>query len=132
MLRKILEKDKILGYLLDKANFTKLQLDTLMINRLNKGELNLNQRISLRDGKSVSKGSFIRTMRQAQKNVERSLYTIIISEYLSIIDRNSFLSLVRIGELLKELQTQKINAEEVQPILSEISSAVSNIWRKSS
>lgn len=130
MLQNILDNDKIMSYLLERANFTEPQLDTLLVSILKKDELRINQMVSLRDGERVSKGSFVRTLKQAQRNLEKSLYTVIIAEYLSILDNSSLLSLIRIGEVLKEIQTKKINTKEAQPILTQISSAVSDICRK--
>ena len=131
MLEKIREKDHIVDYLLEKSIFTKPQLDTILISLLEDNELKLNRKVLLRDGKRVSKGSFIRTLRQGQKRLEKSLYTIIISEYLSIFDKNNLLNIIRVGELLKELQTQRINDKELQTALDQVTMAISNICRKS-
>ncbi len=131
MLEKIREKDHIVDYLLEKSIFTKPQLDTMLISVLEDNELKLNRKVLLRDGKRVSKGSFIRTLRQGQKRLEKSLYTIIISEYLSIFDKNNLLNIIRVGELLKELQTQRINDKELQTALDQVTMAISNICRKS-
>jgi hypothetical protein len=130
MLQEILNNDEIAGYLLKRTNFTKPQLDTLLISLVGDDELNLGMKVYLRDKGRVSKGSFIRTLRQAQRNLEKSLYTIIISEYLSVLDRNNILNLIRTSEILKEVKEQEIGIEKVQIILEEISSVISKVCGK--
>ncbi len=130
MLQEILNNDEIADYLLKRTNFTKPQLDTLLISLIENDELNLSMKIDLRDKGRVSKGSFIRTLRQAQRNLEKSLYTIIISEYLSVLDRNNTSNLIRTSEILKEVKEQKIDVEKVQIILEEISSVISKVCGK--
>ncbi len=130
MLQEILNNDEIVDHLLKRTNFTKPQLDTLLISLIENDELNLSMKIDLRDKGRVSKGSFIRTLRQAQKNLEKSLYTIIISEYLSVLDRNNTSNLIRTSEILKEVKEQEIDIEKVQIILEEVSSVISKVCGK--
>lgn len=130
MLQEILNNDEIADYLLKRTNFTKPQLDTLLISLIKNDELDLSMKIDLRDKGRVSKGSFIRTLRQAQRNLEKSLYTIIISEYLSVLDRNNTSNLIRTSEILKEVKEQEIDIEKVQIILEEISSVISKVCGK--
>jgi hypothetical protein len=130
MLQEILNNDEIADYLLKRTNFTKPQLDTLLISLIGNDELKLSAKIDLRDKGRVSKGSFIRTLRQAQRNLEKSLYTIIISEYLSMLDRNNTLNLIRTSGVLKEIKEKGIGIEKVQIILEEISSVISKVCGK--
>lgn len=129
MLKKILEKDEIARYLGTRTNLTKLQLDTLLIS-LQNTDLSLQQKIVLRDGGKVSKGSFIRTLRQAQKNLEEALFTVITLEYFTVLDENELLNLIRIGKVLKEAKTQRINSKKIQLMLRLMSTAISDICRK--
>jgi hypothetical protein len=128
MLQKIIEEDIIVSYLIERTGITRTQLDTLLISL--KEDLELDDMRSLRDGGNVSKGSFIRTLRQAQKKLEKSFYTLIIFEYLSILDKNNTLSLVRLGDVLKEAKTRGANNEDIQRMLNQMSTTISNICRR--
>jgi hypothetical protein len=130
MLQEILNNDVIADYLFKRTSFTKTQLDTLLISLKKDDEADLNMKVSLRDSGRVSKGSFIRTLRQAQRNLEKSLYTIIISEYLFVLDENNSDNLIRTSMILREFKEQKINADKIQEVLDEISSVISKVCGK--
>lgn len=102
MIRPRLESDLILRYLLERSSFTQVQLDTYLIDRImvNK-KVNLREKTAMRDRKNVSKGAFIRTLRQAQVNLKRAVYTLILSEYLGLLEDKSIDRLLQISNLLK-------------------------------
>lgn len=128
MLQKVLGEDEIIRHLLSRTNLTESQLDTLLINK-ECSELSLDKKRVLRDCGEVSKGSFVRTLKQAEKNLERSVYTIITLEYLSLLDKNSILNLIKIGGLLKEVKTQKVNYMKMSAVLTMVSRTIREVSR---
>jgi len=102
MIKPRLEADSILNYLLERSSFTQAQLDTYLIDRTTANEkLELKDKTGMRDRKKVSKGAFIRTLRQAQGNLKRAVYTLILSEYLGLLEDESMVKLLQVSNLLK-------------------------------
>jgi|TARA_B100001971_G_scaffold151589_1_gene140721 hypothetical protein len=130
MLEKMLNNNEIGEFLIKRIKISKPQLDTLLITLSNKDAHSLNKIILQRDKGIVSKGSFSRTLKQAKKNVEISLYTLIILEYFSIIEKNQIINLIKIGSNLKKISDNNIVNDKVNIILDQISFAISNIYDK--
>jgi|TARA_B100001964_G_C14146912_1_gene560116 hypothetical protein len=130
MLKEILINDEIGEFLVEKINLTQTQLDTLLITLLNDDKSNLNKMISQRDNRKVSKGSFIRTLKQAKKNVESSLFTLIILEYFSIIEENQINNLIKIGNTLKNISDNVSVDKDINIILDHVSSTISSVCNK--
>ena len=130
MLKEILINDEIGEFLVEKINLTQTQLDTLLITLLNNDKSNLNKMISQRDNRKVSKGSFIRTLKQAKKNVESSLFTLIILEYFSIIEENQINNLIKIGNTLKNISDNVSVDKDINIILDHVSSTISSVCNK--
>ncbi|MCP8308458.1 MAG: hypothetical protein H3Z54_07160 [archaeon] len=102
MIKSRLETDPILKYLFERSSFTQAQLDTYLIDRTTANEkLELKEKIAMRDRKNVSKGAFIRTLRQAQSNLKRAVHTLILSEYLGLLEDKSMIKLLQVSNLLK-------------------------------
>lgn len=103
--------DPIVNILLKNSNFTKIQLETLLIDilvaNLSIKTFNTDDKAKLRLLKGgVSRGSFNRTLRQARKNVIQSIYTILLLGYLGIFENSSLDPFL---EVANKLQTY-INA----------------------
>jgi|TARA_B100000315_G_scaffold248129_1_gene277647 hypothetical protein len=130
MLKEVLINDEIGEFLVEKINLTQTQLDTLLITLLNNDKSNLNKMISRRDNRKVSKGSFIRTLKQAKKNVESSLFTLIILEYFSIIEENQINNLIKIGNTLKNISDNVSADKDINIILDHVSSTISSVCNK--
>jgi len=126
MLQKIISNDEVAKNLIKKTLFTQSQLDTLLIDKIN-SHLSLDQKRILRDAGEVSKGSFARTLKQAEKNLERSLYTVIILEYFSMLQENDIMNLLRIGALLNNAKLQKIPEDKIQVIIGSLSLTIERI-----
>ncbi|MCP8317059.1 MAG: hypothetical protein H3Z52_10965 [archaeon] len=102
MIKSRLEADPILKYLFERSSFTQAQLDTYLIDRTIANEkVELKEKIAMRDRKNVSKGAFIHTLRQAQGNLKRAIYTLILSEYLGLLGDESMVKLLQVSNLLK-------------------------------
>ncbi|MCS7134022.1 MAG: hypothetical protein NZ921_04415 [Candidatus Caldarchaeum sp.] len=82
--RKIAE-DRVFDELLKRSSLTRKQAETLIFDVMSQRDgvmLTSHQRAALR---GVTKGSFLRTRKQALRNVQKSLFTLILLSYLGII-----------------------------------------------
>ena len=125
MLNKIIVDDEIGKFLVEKVNLTKPQLDTLLISLLSNDKLD--NMITCRDKGSVSKGSFIRTLKQARKNVESSLFTLIILEYFSIIEESHIINLIKIGNSLKKISIDIPADNDIDALLRQLTYVISDV-----
>ena len=83
--------DPIAKILAKNSNLTKVQLETLLIDILAENivgkPLKYDEKARLRLLKEgISRGAFNRTLKQAKKNVIKSIYTIILLGYLGIFE----------------------------------------------
>ncbi len=109
--------DSVVSFLVERCSLTPAQLDTIMIWRL---EIKLGAMVGLRDKKKVTKGAFLRSLKQGQYNVRSSLYTMILLEYLGLIDSKQLFALGRIGELISKVKDSSPNADSIRKLLEGI------------
>ncbi len=83
-------------------------------------EIKLGAMVGLRDKKKVTKGAFLRSLKQGQYNVRSSLYTMILLEYLGLIDSKQLFALGRIGELISKVKDSSPNADSIRKLLEGI------------
>ncbi|RJX15795.1 hypothetical protein CW703_03980 [Candidatus Bathyarchaeota archaeon] len=92
---KSIERDPILKILLENSHLTKIQLETFLIDILSKynqeNRIKSEEKTYLRIRGKVSRGSFNRTLKQAKKNIIRSIYTILLLGYLKIADSTTLI-----------------------------------------
>lgn len=130
MLGLKIKNDSMVMYLLKNSVFTKVQLDTYLINNMTVGkQISLNAKIAMRDKKKISKSSFLRTLKQAQKNLQKSVYSLILAEYLGLLEEGSIIKLIQIGNLLKNINGQ-ISDKNKLKIYKIIESVVEIMSRK--
>jgi len=101
--------DPIVSFLLQKSSLTIAQLDTIMAAQISG---NLVTKISAREKTKVSKGAFVRTLRQGQENIESSIYTLMLVVYLDLVSQerfDQFLKTQRIVSKVKELEPDRGN-----------------------
>ncbi|MEM2466264.1 MAG: hypothetical protein QXZ47_03080 [Candidatus Bathyarchaeia archaeon] len=89
-LKKSLE-DPIVKILTKNSHLTKTQLETLLIDILAENiagkSLKYDEKAGLRLTKAkISRGAFNRTLKQAQKNVIKAVYTVLLLGYLGIFE----------------------------------------------
>ena len=60
--------------------------------------------IDVKDGSRVTKGSFLRTLKQARGNMKSSIYTIFLLGYLGIVDLDFVDGFTKILQMLAELR----------------------------
>jgi hypothetical protein len=104
--------DPVFSFLLSRSSLTETQLDTLLLSQLDeKLAVKAAQR-----GKRVSKGAFLRTLRQCQFNVEASLYTLFLIGYVGLLPQGKYNQLARTGELLSRLKETQPSGEELSAL----------------
>jgi len=106
---KELFKDGVTKFLLKNSCLTKKQLETLLIDILVEKVFNIKatyeEKASFRiSEKKITRGAFNRTLRQARKNVIKSIYTVILLGYLGILDAPSLYPYLEISNKIREFK----------------------------
>lgn len=110
-------RDPISRLLVSKSSLTETQLDTYLIDRLGtKDGLRLKQKVMLRDVGPVKKGAFLRTLRQARNNLEKSVCTVILAEYLGLLDKGTTTGLIQVGNLMSTIDRESISTTQLERI----------------
>ena len=83
-------RDPLVKILLAGSNLTSTQLETFLLHLLTENPpLNhktFEEKASFRLRGRISRGSFNRSLRQSQRNVVRSIYTILLLGYLGVLE----------------------------------------------
>ena len=127
MINKYLKSDPILNYLYQHSHLTQTQLDTFLI-RKQQINIKLQNQIKLKDGNIPTKGAFLRSLQQAKNNINKSIYTILLMNYLEIIDYNDIQNIDKISQILLEFKQKKsksINSQDIINLLNELSNVIS-------
>ena len=127
MINKYLKSDPILNYLYQHSHLTQTQLDTFLI-RKQHINIKLQNQIKLKDGNIPTKGAFLRSLQQAKNNINKSIYTILLMNYLEIIDYNDIQNIDKISQILLEFKQKKsksINSQDIINLLNELSNVIS-------
>jgi hypothetical protein len=104
----------VVSFLIERCSLTPAQLDTIMVSQ---AEAKLRKMIALRDRKKLTKGAFIRTLKQGQNNIRAAVYTLLLLEYLGLVDSKQLFSLGRIGELISKVRASSPNADSINKLL---------------
>jgi hypothetical protein len=80
--------DPMSRLLLDSSHLTLTQLETLLADSISNEKTSKKgqRRLFRPSGRSISRGSYNRTLIQAQNNVIRSIYTILLLGYVGLFD----------------------------------------------
>ena len=127
MINKYLKSDPILDYLYQHSHLTQTQLDIFLI-RKQQVDIKLQNQIKLKDGNIPTKGAFLRSLQQAKSNINKSIYTILLINYLEIIDYNDIKNIEKISQILLEFKQRKnesINNQDIINLLNELSNVIS-------
>lgn len=105
-IKKLME-DPIVKILAKNSHLTRIQLETLLINILAENisgkPLKYEEKAKLRLTKAkISRGAFNRTLKQAEKNVIKSIYTIILLGYLGIFETTALDPFIEVANKLQE------------------------------
>jgi hypothetical protein len=118
-LLKMLEEPMI-EILLKNSNLTPVQFETLLIDVICRmspdKKLGYEERRKLRE-KTVSRGAFMRTLKQARDKIRESIYTILLINYLGILDSSFFEDYERLFERLKEYLRSIEDSEKTKTFL---------------
>jgi hypothetical protein len=105
-LKKSLE-DPIVNILAKNSHLTKTQLETLLIDVLAENiagkSLKYDEKARLRLTKAkISRGAFNRTLKQAQENIIKSIYTVLLLGYLGVFESTTLDQYIEIANKLQE------------------------------
>lgn len=120
------DEDFVYKFLFNGCNLSIVQLETLIIDLSSHGSP-LNDKIHKRRRPSITKGSFLRTLKQAQTNIEQSAYTIILIQYLSIVNEETNSNLLRIGSILQQLSGGEVSKEKMRLLVERIQDIVETL-----
>ena len=124
MIEGLLEDDNLLQSIFEESNLTKTQLDSLLLAFQYKIEgYSLDEIVKMRDSGPVSKGSYLRTLGQAQSNFRSSLYTLLLVVYLGILDTSTIADFMALSDRLSSLKDVDIpedTVNEIRAIIDEI------------
>ncbi|MEM3066151.1 MAG: hypothetical protein QXI81_02315 [Nitrososphaerota archaeon] len=102
------ENDIIFKLLSERCSLTKKQLETLLIDLVleSRGiKLVVEEKAKLR---GVSKGSFLRTKKQAMDNVVKALYTVLLLGYLGLLELPTYSWFLQVSETLNNRDPEAI------------------------
>ncbi len=113
-------QDPLVNILLKNSSLTEIQLETMLIDilseEISQSKLSYeNKRVMRINKASISKGSYNRTLRQARKNVRRSVSTLLLLGYLDLLDTPNLLPFIDLSKHLeryKELYRMNWKASE--------------------
>lgn len=99
-------KDPIVKTLLENSQLTKIQLETFLIDSLAENiarkQLKYDEKSRLRLLRGgVSRGAFNRTLRQARRNVVRSIYTVLLLGYLGVFEETTLDPYIEVANRLQ-------------------------------
>lgn len=100
-------EDPIVKILAKNSHLTKTQLETLLINILAENfsgkPLKYEEKARLRLTKAkISRGAFNRTLRQAEENVIKAIYTVILLGYVGIFESATLDPYIEVANKLQE------------------------------
>ncbi|NWG09756.1 MAG: hypothetical protein HXX80_05580 [Nitrososphaerales archaeon] len=125
-----MKTDPMVEYMLKRASLTSAQLDTYLIDRsIFDEKVGLKVKTLMRDRGPVSKGAFLHTLKQAQENLHRSIYTLILLEYLGLLEEEATVRLLQIGSLLKNIKKDLLE-EKIQEVFGAIEVIIRKISGK--
>jgi len=116
-------RDPITKLLLGNSQLTPAQLETLLANSLG-GENYLEKsrrRLYRPSGRNVSRGAFNRTLIQAENNVIRSIYTVLLLGYVGLYDSASLQPFVELSDTIQSyIQQNRQAGREDRLVLQEL------------
>ena len=104
---KSIIQDPLVKILRESSSLTEIQLETVLIDvlaeEMAQSKLSYEQKSRMRISKEeVTKGSFNRTLRQARRNIRRSIATVFLLGYLGFFERPSLEPFILISNRLEQ------------------------------
>jgi len=107
-----LTHDQVTKLLLANSQLTLTQLETLLADSIATEEKvkRTRKRLYRPIGAKITRGSYNRTLIQAQNNVIRSIYTILLLGYLGLFDTSSLQPFIELADTIESyVQETKVN-----------------------
>lgn len=131
MLAEYLRQDPILRRLVLRNHLTPVQVDVLLISRAYGAEEPLRLQARRRDRRLVTVGAFARSLRQAQVNLLRVLYTFLLGEYLGLWPAGIVRALTQIVETLGSSGRSQLGESVADEVMQRIDSALQELIQRS-
>jgi hypothetical protein len=117
-------EDPIVKILLKNSHLTKTQLETLLIDILADSicskQLKYDEKARLRLNKAkISRGAFNRTLKQAEGNVIKSIYTVLLLGYLGIFEHTTLDPYVEVANKLNDYMEAHKNFSKMKDQIGE-------------
>lgn len=122
-----LRRDALVSFLLERSSLTEAQFDTII---LSASERKLKAKAAMRDGREVSEGAFIRTLRQGQKNIESSLYTMILLNYIGLVGNGDLERLLGISAFFSRVKESSPEPEAIERLLETLEEVAESFSRR--
>ena len=133
------ETDPVTGLLMDGSHLTSTQLETLLAESISneRGQRKGERRLFRLSRKRISRGSYNRTLIQAQKNVIHSIYTILLLGYVGLFDTPALQPFLELSDELQgymeELRSTPHGAERsVDQLRSRLLEVISELVNRRS
>ena len=110
-----LRHDPLARILLENSHLSRIQFDTFLIDVLWLGSEDSSSDSGFRgkpQRRRVSKGSFNRSLRQARRNVVKSVYTIFLLSYFGLFDSPKLEPFIRLGNEMQTFLDSKLETSE--------------------
>ena len=120
-------RDVIASFLLQNSSLTDAQLDTIMASNV---EGNLEYKRGLREKGKVSKGAFARTLLQGRKNIQTSVYTLLLASYLNLVSSEGLTQFSRTTRMLTQLREVDADRGDLLRVIEAMEEFVRNITGK--
>ena len=131
--------DPVTKLLLDNSQLTLPQLETLLADSVSHEKaVKKDQRRFFRpSAKKISRGSYNRSLIQAQNNVIRSIYTILLLGYVGLFDTSALQPFIELSDTLQGyIQENKpsspANLEAIHDLKRRLSEAISALANRQS
>ncbi|RLI26849.1 MAG: hypothetical protein DRO52_01830 [Candidatus Hecatellales archaeon] len=112
--------DPIAKILLENSHLTETQLEILLIDvitdNLYDKQVKMEEKAKLRIKRKISKGAFNRSLKQAKTNVIRSIYTLILLQYLGLVSLTTLKKYLQLPEKVKEYLEALKKAENEEEV----------------
>lgn len=133
VIRDIMERDPLAKFLAEESLLTVAQLDTVLIHRLALARgVTMGEMVSMRDGGAVTKGSFLRTLRQCEQNLRGCVYTLILAIYLGLVEAPTSSALVRVSHTVSAVKGITLTPKERSAVLSSLEELAKSVIQPSS
>jgi hypothetical protein len=132
-------RDPVTKLLLTNSQLTSPQLETILADSLSseKGGFKAQRRLLRPFGKRITRGAFNRTLIQAQTNVIRSIYTILLLGYVGLFDTASLQPFMELSDTIQTYikearQTAEADREAVEQLNQRLLDSVTALAKRQS